>query len=310
VLGALSKAMPHQIPAAGAGGAAIILFSHLDPSKGTYKVHVLQPRAGGSGARPTKDGIDGVHFSSGSLRNVPTESIELEAPVLVNHYRLVDDVAAGGNRGGAAVTFEFKCLAANAIVTARGMDRYRLRPWGRKGGNPGSTGKTTLNPGRNTERDIGKIDVLHLTPGDVVRVRSPAGAGYGIPIERDADKVLKDVQDGFVTPAQAEERYGVILANGAIDQQKTKAMRATMRSPGVPAEFVYGEERNAYERNLTPTVQDAVATLVLEHPPAMRQFLRDTLYPIIEKDAELKTADKASAMAKLRRIMEETVLAT
>ena len=54
VLGALSHAVPHQIPAAGAGGAAIILFSHLDPSSGTYKVNVLQPMAGGSGARPTK----------------------------------------------------------------------------------------------------------------------------------------------------------------------------------------------------------------------------------------------------------------
>ena len=310
VLGALSKAVPQQIPAAGAGGAAIILFSHLDPKTGTYRVNVLQPMAGGSGARPTKDGIDGVHFSSGSLRNVPTESIELEAPVLVNHYRLADEVAAGCYRGGAAVTFEFKCLVANAIVTARGMDRYRLRPWGRKGAHPGSMGTTTLNPGGNRERDIGKIDVLHLTPGDVVRVLSPAGAGYGVPIDRDPSKVLSDVEDGFVTSAQAEEQYGVVLANGVIDRTATELRRTSMRPRATLDEFVYGRERMAYENTLPPAIQDAVAALVLEHPPAMRQYLRDALYPLIEKSAEIRSADRAGVMSGLRRMLEEAVLPT
>src|SRR5581483_4628970 len=146
VLGALSQAVPERILAAGAGQVAIVLLSHLDPHTGAYKVNVLQPMQGGSGGRPTKDGIDGVNFSAGSLRNVPTEAIELEAPVFVTRYMLSEDTAAGRYRGGAAVTFEFQVSAPNTIVTARGMDRFRIRPWGRKGGQPGTLGETLLNP--------------------------------------------------------------------------------------------------------------------------------------------------------------------
>src|SRR5580700_870950 len=151
VLGALSQAVPQSIPAAGAGGAAIVLLSHLDPTTGAYKVSVLQPIQGGCGARPSKDGIDGVNFNTGSLRNVPTESIEIEAPVFVRRYMLADKVAAGAYRGGAPVVFEFKCLTAEAIVTARGMDRFKLRPYGRKGGAAGSLGETILDPGTPRE---------------------------------------------------------------------------------------------------------------------------------------------------------------
>src|SRR5439155_9740951 len=127
VLGALSQAVPRQIPAAGAGQVAIVLLSHLDPETGQYRVNVLQPMQGGCGARPTKDGIDGVNFSAGSLRNIPTESIELEAPVLVKRYMLSEDVAAGRFRGGTGVVLEFEVFAPNTVVTARGIDRFRLR---------------------------------------------------------------------------------------------------------------------------------------------------------------------------------------
>ena len=185
VLGALSQAVPERIPAAGAGQVAIILYSHLDPRTGGYGVNVLQPMQGGCGGRPTKDGIDGVNFSAGSLRNVPTESIELEAPLLVNRYMLTNEVAAGRFRGGSGVTIEFQSLAPNAIVTARGMDRFKLRPYGRKGGHPGYLGETLINPGTPKETNIGKVDILQLTPGDVVRITAPSGAGYGDPLDRE-----------------------------------------------------------------------------------------------------------------------------
>src|SRR5690606_36676347 len=128
VLGALSKAVPAAIPAAGAGQVAIVLFSYVDPATGNYQVSVLQPMQGGSGGRPGKDGIDGVNFSAGTLRNVPTEAIELEAPVFVRRYMLVEEASPGEYRGGTGVVLEFTCLAAEAIVTARGMDRFKIRP--------------------------------------------------------------------------------------------------------------------------------------------------------------------------------------
>jgi N-methylhydantoinase B len=281
MLGALSRAVPEQIPSAGAGGTAIILMSRQDPRRGHYTVNVLQPMAGGSGARPTKDGIDGAHFSAGSLRNVPTESIEVEEPVIVNQYRLSNEVAAGAQRGGAAIIFEFECLAPDAILTARGMDRFRIRPWGRKGGRPGTLGATVLNPGTDHEKQIGKIDVLHLRQGDVVRVTTPGGAGYGLPIDRKVEAVARDVKDGFVSLEEARKVYGVVFRDGTVDAAETEGIRRSMRNGQAVPEYDFGSERADYETALPTFLQDAVAELALEFEPAMRPYVRDKLYPIL-----------------------------
>jgi len=286
VLGALSQAVPERILAAGAGQVAIVLLSHLDPHTGAYKVNVLQPMQGGSGGRPTKDGIDGVNFSAGSLRNVPTEAIELEAPVFVHRYMLSENTAAGGHRGGAAVTFEFQVSAPNTIVTARGMDRFRIRPWGRKGGQPGTLGETLLNPGTDRERNVGKIDVLKLQPGDTVRITSPGGGGYGDPLDRDPERVQRDVADGLVTVERAASDYGVMLDDGKVDAAATVARRVALRAQrtGPLAEFVFGPERAAYEARVPKDLQDVVAAVLQEYPGAVRLFLKEQLYRRFEAD--------------------------
>ena len=305
VLGALSQAVPERIPAAGAGQVAIILYSHLDPRTGGYGVNVLQPMQGGCGGRPTKDGIDGVNFSAGSLRNVPTESIELEAPVLVNRYMLVDKVAAGRYRGGSGVTIEFQSLAPNAIVTARGMDRFKLRPYGRKGGHPGNLGETLINPGTPRERNIGKVDILQLNPGDVVRITTPSGAGYGDPLDREPEMVLTDLENGFVSAEEAANVYGIVAVDGAIDVAATSARRASLSNQRSTEEFVFGPERAAYEARLPSSVQDLVAELLVVYPAATRQFLRDRLYARIESDAGLRGS--SATRRALQAVLEETM---
>ena len=276
VLGALSQAVPERIPAAGAGQVAIVLFSHLDPGTGTYKVSVLQPMQGGCGGRPTKDGIDGVNFSAGSLRNVPTESIELEAPVFVERYMLSDDAAAGEYRGGAGVVFEFRCLASDAIVTARGMDRFKLRPFGRKGAEPGTLGSAVLNPDTAKARTLNKIDILKLQAGDVVRIVSPGGGGYGDPSARDPDAVRRDAENGFRTGAGAEDPS---------------------------TEFVFGPERAAYEAMLTPALQDTLARLLKLKPISARQYLRGRIYQVACDDPALAALDGDALEAALAALI-------
>src|SRR5439155_2023429 len=119
-----------------------------------------RPMKGVCGCRRTKVGIDGVFCSAASLRNVPTGSIELEAPVFVRRYMLRDEAAPGRWRGGAGVVFEFEINAPNTIITARGMERLRLRPWGRAGAGPGAVSSTVVTPGTPDEQVVGKIDVL------------------------------------------------------------------------------------------------------------------------------------------------------
>jgi N-methylhydantoinase B len=304
VLGALSQAVPERIPAAGAGQVAIVLYSHLDPRTGGYSVNVLQPMQGGCGARPNKDGIDGVNFSAGSLRNVPTESIELEAPIVVNRYMLADAASAGRYRGGSGVVFEFESRAPNAIVTARGMDRFKLRPYGRKGAHPGSLGETLVNPDTADEMNIGKIDILRLNPGDVLRITAPGGAGYGDPLDRDPELVRIDAENGFVQVAEALENYGVALVDGAVDCAATVARREAMRNRRSVEEFVYGPERAAYEQRLPAAIQDLVAELLRAYPAATRQFLRDRIYQRIEADTALKTGDETALRRRLSSLLE------
>jgi N-methylhydantoinase B len=313
VLGALSQAVAQAIPAAGAGQVAIALFSHLDPATGNYKVSVLQPMQGGSGGRPTKDGIDGVNFSAGTLRNIPTEAIELEAPVFIKRYMLLDKAAAGEYRGGTGVVFEFMCLAAEAIVTARGMDRFKIRPYGREGAEAGTLGSCILNPGTNRERRTGKIDVLKLERGDVVEIISPGGGGYGLAFRRGPDQVLTDVTNGFVTQHDAREVYGVLLSDGVVDEKATLALRAKTRTKRKDDAFTFGKERLRYEQTLPSDVQDCLARLLAERPAAVRQYARDRLYAAIEKDRKIANLAPSELQdfvrAELARILATSVAA-
>ncbi|HUN45018.1 MAG TPA: hydantoinase B/oxoprolinase family protein, partial [Stellaceae bacterium] len=272
-------------------------------------VSVLQPMQGGCGGRPSKDGIDGVNFSAGSLRNVPTEAIELEAPVFIERYMLADRAAPGEYRGGAGVVFEFRCLAADAIVTARGMDRFRLRPYGRKGGGAGTLGNTVINPGSETERQIGKIDILKLQPDDTVRIVAPGGGGYGDPLRRDPTKVLADVENGFVTAEEADSVYGVVMRAGAVDEKATAALRAS-RSGRQIVEFVFGDERLAYEAVFSPQLQDRVAALLSERPAAVRQYARGRIYEAIERDPALRQMPPAKFDAEIRAMLDRLLATT
>ncbi len=305
VLGALSQAVPKAIPAAGAGQVAIVLFSHIDPATGSYKVSVLQPMQGGSGARPNMDGIDGVNFSAGTLRNVPTEAIELEAPVFVRRYMLTDEASAGEFRGGTGVVLEFTCLAAEALVTARGMDRFTLRPYGREGGEAGGLGSCLLDPGTERERPNGKIDMLRLQRGDVVRIVSPAGGGYGPPLRRDPAKVLADFVNGFLSEQDARASYAVVIRDGKVDASATAQARSTATNTAEP--FGFGPERAEYERLFSPALQDMVARLLADRPAAVRQYARGQLYRFVEQQPEIaggaKPALEAALAVELRRVL-------
>ncbi len=309
VLGALSQAVPNAIPAAGAGQVAIVLFSYIDPATGGYQVSVLQPMQGGSGGRPSKDGIDGVNFSAGTLRNVPTEAIELEAPVFVRRYMLLEDAAPGEYRGGAGVLLEFTCLASEAIVTARGMDRFHLQPYGRMGAVPGPVGTCTLDPGTDHERPHGKIDRLELQRGDVVRMTSPGGGGFGPALRRKPRLVLTDVRNGIVSEAEAREAYGVVIRCDDVDEAATAELRTTMLETACHEEFTFGAERTRYERLLSPRIQDVAADLLAKRAPAVRQYARGRLYAIIEKDPWITELSPSELVARLAEELDR-ILAT
>jgi N-methylhydantoinase B len=88
---------------------------------------------------------------------------------------------------------------------------------------------------------------LRCEPGDVVRVVGAGAGGYGDPFTRDPALVLADIRQGFVTPARAQDDYGVALQDGVVDEAATRALRATPGRAGPAPHFHVGPARAAFE---------------------------------------------------------------
>ncbi|MFI5011642.1 MAG: hydantoinase B/oxoprolinase family protein [Hyphomicrobiales bacterium] len=262
-----------KVPTAGSGLLGVVLLSLVDERTGELKVNVVQPMWGGSGGRPTKDGIDGADLAAGFLRNIPAETSEAEMPMLLHKYQFADGAPPAGKwRGGLGLDLRFEVFTPDAVVTARGMERFQFHPWGRKGGEHGTLGQTVLNPDTPEAESIGKIvDALRLEPGMVVQILTPSGGAFGDPFERNPDLVLRDVKDEFLSVEEAERQYGVSIDRGKVDMAATAKLRADPKRRS-PAEFDFGPAREAFEKMFSPAMQDRLVGLLDEVPPSQRQY--------------------------------------
>jgi len=122
-------------------------------------------------------------------------------------------------------------VLADCIITAR-TSNHHFPAWGLAGGGSPRTSRTTINPDRADREELGLIVTRRLRAGDVLRLEQSGGGGYGDPFERDPLAVAADVRDGYVSPAAARERYGVVVdpATSAIDAPATAAARAAHRA--------------------------------------------------------------------------------
>ena len=290
VCGALAQAIPEEVPAAGSGQGCIVLVSLLDVQSGERKISVVQPLCGGCGGRPSKDGIDGVDFSLGSLRNVPTEALESEMPVLVTHYGLrPDSCGHGEHRGGNGVELTVRIFTPHTMMTARGMERYHFRPWGLNGGTAGTTGFTRLRRPGGEWQEIGQIDLLHLDPGCEVHFGTQGGGGWGQPRRRPLEDIARDVADGLISTAVAADAYGVIFIEGEIDEEATRLQRATlfaMPDDAEPAQFDFGSERIAYEAVWSDDVHASLNAALEEVPATLRHFMRLQLIDAVRQESD------------------------
>lgn len=287
ILAALAQAAPDVVPAAPAGQVSIPLVSVPDLRTGATKVSQIQPMLGGSGGRPCKDGIDGRGLSVGSgLMNVPAERLEVDMPVVMRAFGFVQDSAAPGRfRGGAAMQVEVEVLSHGTVVTARGMERYRFRPWGLRGGYPGSLGDTVLHYDRPTAKHVGKIDVLNLGPGDTIRFVSPSGGGWGDPIERPVEAVEWDARQGFVSLEAASEYYGVVICDGRADRAATEERRAQIAQGRKRPALDVGPERAAYEAKWPAAARGEFRGILADLPAPLRPYISQLLYTQLEREA-------------------------
>jgi N-methylhydantoinase B len=209
VFGCLHQALPGGAPAEGASALWVpqLRGGHgvSDTDAGGTPFNVLSFHAGGTGARPRKDGLSATAFPSG-VRSVPIEIVESIAPVVIwrKEYRS-DSGGPGRMRGGLGQVMEIES-AENAPFSVYAMfERIAHPAHGRAGGHDGAPGKVSLASGQPL-RGKGQQTIA---PGQRLRLELPGGGGFGDPRERDPEKVRADVADGLVSVEQAQSVYGI-----------------------------------------------------------------------------------------------------
>src|SRR5262245_30729668 len=226
VLSAFAQIVPERVVAHCHGGT-LAIYSGTDPRRGEFFVD-YEVYAGGSGARATKDGIDGIANHTTNTSNLPIEALESEFPILVERYAFVPDSGGPGRyRGGLSVVREVRGLHGDLTVGGWGCNQ-RQAPRGLAGGSDGVPGAFEVAGANGAIRETARSTVpgLSLRAGETLRVRTSGGGGCGDPFERDPELVLSDVRLGKITAAHAEAAYGVVLHGGDLDLEATRRVRA------------------------------------------------------------------------------------
>jgi N-methylhydantoinase B len=225
---ALAPAIPDRVAAGHFGILGIpLVFFGTDPRTGRRFVS-QSIEGGGWGGRPFEDGESAcVSICQGDVRNSPIENMELKVPLLVEERALRQDSGGPGRfRGGLGITVRVRALADGRWNLGQSR-RKGYPPWGLLGGSVGGDPDNLVR--RPGETEFTSVDAAHVqTPADTVVIQtSSGGGGYGSPLERDPQRVLVDVVEGYVSAAAAEEQYGVVLtADGsAVDDAATRTLR-------------------------------------------------------------------------------------
>jgi N-methylhydantoinase B len=211
LLGALAQVLPDRVPAAGEGGNSLVIIGGY--TKGQREPFIMFDLVCGTwGARPDKDGNDGLTNPGSVVSNIPTELMELDYPVRLGEYSLANDTGGAGKyRGGLGVTREWVYLGARAATLSVRSDRRDYPPYGLSGGKRGAPSTLIVNPGKPNQRILDTKVTTVLQPGDVLRHTQAGGGGWGNPLERDANAVVRDVLNDKVSIGKAEELYGVVI---------------------------------------------------------------------------------------------------
>ena len=227
LFGALSSAVPDNVTADTTGGSTLPTISGYLNGKAYVFCETFMGTWGGTSKH---DGQEGVPHMGANQSNVSVEMIEQDYPIRINQYGLVPDTGGAGQyRGGLALMREYESLHDGALLNVR-SDKRDFPPHGLFNGKNGKPSKNILNPDSKQKiLPVLMTEVEALNRGDVFRHIMAGGGGYGDPLKRKPELVLKDVIEEKVTIAGAKEDYGVVIIKTAeeflVDSFATKELR-------------------------------------------------------------------------------------
>jgi N-methylhydantoinase B len=206
VMAALAPVLPKMVMSAGNDTTNAIGMGHL--SEDSYRVY-MEVVGGGWGACAAADGADVVDAPIANCSNIPVESLEAEYPFMqIEEYgQRRGSAGAGRRRGGMGVRRVYRILDDGVTFNCY-SDRHRIAPWGLFGGHPALPSRFLV------ERDGELLTVpskanFPLLKGDRLIIETSGGGGFGDPLERERDAVLRDLADGIITDADARDIYGL-----------------------------------------------------------------------------------------------------
>jgi N-methylhydantoinase B len=201
LFGALWPIFGDQAPA-GNGAIWPWVLIGRDDTFGNFLVDMLPH--GGRGALRSMDGMVPVAYPENSTIT-PCEILETKAPILFIRKEFRPDSAGPGRRrGGVGQIIEFQHIGTEPMIFNLTPDRITTVPQGLNGGRPGRIGEVYIN-GQLTML----FPPLHLQPGDRVELHIAGGGGFGPVAEREPERILHDLEMGYITPRGAREDYGL-----------------------------------------------------------------------------------------------------
>ncbi|RWR26950.1 hydantoinase B/oxoprolinase family protein [Sinirhodobacter populi] len=208
VIGALAPALPDQAIGAANGANTSAVFTGIDPRTDHQYIY-LETLGGGMGARATKDGKDGVQVNITNTSNLPVEAIEIEYPLRVEEYALVENSGGAGRfRGGMGIRRTIRPVGHDCEFNGVG-ERFRNKPWGIFGGEAGQPGRFLKLDGQGGAESLpSKATGIRLTPEMAAVIETPGAGGYGPPAERAVERLAEDRDSGKFSAGFIAKNYG------------------------------------------------------------------------------------------------------
>jgi len=206
LFGALHRAVPQRMPAAYYAVSYVVTFQTIDAKLGR-KV-LVEIEIGGCGGLSYSDGASAHSFGMHNNANIPMEMIESDMPLTFLGYGLLTDSGgAGRHRGGLGLWREWRIDCPVAQLSTN-LDRFKFRPFGLDGGEPAALSALYLIRDGVRQALPSKVTNMMVKEGDIVRLETSGGGGFGDPRMRDAALIERDMRHGYVSSQAAAALYG------------------------------------------------------------------------------------------------------